>query len=757
MSETKYRSQKARGVMAHPVYGEMVPRPIVIQDLGTDSHERVEAYLALCSDRSKRAFARPAPELASHGFADSREIGSYTEFLQVWQESSAADARAEVILMPFFEATWNAVLTPTSVAIGPGHDGATAGAGSVTFGLADVDLDAFGGHTGEGEVPYIEAVANPLVIASDEDYGWKAKVMEVKYVQVRAGPPQGGFGDYIPEAVTVKSVLRAEGDALEWAAKIADLGVTGESGVVVWHPTGGRSAHYAIHCMLHKIPIVFGSVAPTVGDLLARKKEGKNVWRRSQVRRGVSAGLTHDLKSRKAQVEAVQAICFGLYQAGGLRKSKEGAFVLGFVSALMLRLGYAACIGEMRHAAQSDLTDALSRRQIFTRIFSGKWGEESTAWKNLVGTAWYAFDDMKWNTSSFGGKKWAGCTESAVALEAALKAACTGEDPKGVALVEALNVCVNMAHNGGKWLNKFAPASLYDTMGNHGNGPEPRKTMEAAMTVFRVIRKRVRGGPALVERFVQEPPIVKVDLGWEGDYTSRVVHPDAPEGSCSQCYELESACECCSECGYYGDDCECCAQCGESGGNCDCCTMCEETYGNCDCCSDCQNMADDCCCHEEDEEDVIPASLIHVPAGTCLCGCGLVTEIEWKVMSNHTLPTGTVLTPLSTVNKRIQFAKGPKGRLHFQSGLPQGYRSTDIIVCRADIPALEAWISTLALTTSLAATDRVYHIIPKTASLPYTVPPFLLPLLTGWFKTTSSLASRSQCRRRSRTTNSWGH
>ena len=87
-------------------------------------------------------FARPAPFEAKHGYIDSRIVHNRAECHALLMEVLADDPQGEVILCKFVKDThYNMVWTPTSLTIGKGHDGATAGKHAVVIPLAGAIQD----------------------------------------------------------------------------------------------------------------------------------------------------------------------------------------------------------------------------------------------------------------------------------------------------------------------------------------------------------------------------------------------------------------------------------------------------------------------------------------------------------------------------------------------------------------------------------------------------------------------------------------
>ena len=116
----KPRTQKARGIflLAGMDSGWLSQKASLITN---------ESQVGTVPWSDSAMFARPCPVRPRHGFVESRLVHNRAQLLGVWKEATQEDPEAEVILMPFLKAKGNAVVTAKMIAIGPGHDGATAG------------------------------------------------------------------------------------------------------------------------------------------------------------------------------------------------------------------------------------------------------------------------------------------------------------------------------------------------------------------------------------------------------------------------------------------------------------------------------------------------------------------------------------------------------------------------------------------------------------------------------------------------------
>ncbi len=382
----------------------------------------------------EKKFGRPCPIKPRHGFVDSIPVANKKEALALFRKAKKSDPLAEMILMPLIDAKLNAIWTPGLLAIGAGNDGATSGKGSIQISTnaklpvtssTVVDMSA----VAKGDVPYFEFV---------RDAG-------TSYcVQLRGGPMVGDLGtDYIPKKMTVKKIVKAQGDLEEWETTAKNL--KGQEGVVVWHPGGNMADHYAVHSVLNHVPISI-TVEPKVGGTLEKSKKIMSLDA-NEVLTGLSLGVEMDLPYKEAALLVLGAV--HNMTAFGPRESR----LLGVGLSLALRLGMAACFGEARHKTQK----LIDRKQVYKK-----------AWKDM-GEAVKRFNEARtkfyeggWK-SNFGGPKWAACADATAELwNLVVKFVQSKSEQDLENACMQLNTVINLAHNGGWWFNKFINARWFD-------------------------------------------------------------------------------------------------------------------------------------------------------------------------------------------------------------------------------------------------------------------------------------------------------
>lgn len=480
------RTQKVQGmiVLSKIEKGIHVPAPfMVLADPNPDIIRR-ELEKFLKSYAMGTIFVRPCPVRPRHGFVDSRALviadkaAVVVEVGKIYSEAIKADPEAELLISPAIPASHNIILTPFKMAVGYGNDGATAGKRSILVPLAGVLWREFTPKDIKAakvdmltEDPYIE-----LVVRGG---GWKAWGVSwgddpVFCTQIRAGVklPATIGADYIPEDIKVEEVIEASGDLLEWEKQVQNI----KRGTVVYHLGGTIISHYGVHCTSNKIPILTTRI-PKVGEDL-RHTTVPDAPNPEAVIKGLLIGasdridLVHaskgasDLFSLEArmtttskkgvltlscnQASVVLMVC--AHNASTM--SDDAGYWIGIAASLMMRLGMAASHGEARHRGSSI---SLERDQVYNLALN----DFMTA-RRTLGHAQWRFQNESWG-GSYGGPKWADCTESLFTLDTAIRGLLTEPTPKAVnEVVAALNHCVTRAHNGGWWLNKFVNSAAFD-------------------------------------------------------------------------------------------------------------------------------------------------------------------------------------------------------------------------------------------------------------------------------------------------------
>lgn len=470
-------TQKGKGIQVLQNAG-ILPKAMGI--VCTTLDDAILAFGAISGEK----FCRPCPITARHGFVDSRVVKDIDGLKALWAETKAADPLGELIVMPLVKATHNCVWRPGLLAIGPGHDGATAGQDSITVFLQEgyapawADLAIKAGVNPEKNAPFIEGVSHD---------GIDTVVTQIRS-GVRGAPTEP---DWVPvpmtvgEVVTIDTASKSEPDAmLEWEHKATTL-KPGHH--IVYDEGGNLGDHWAVHAQLNGIAVVT-SFKPYAGQILPKMGQDLPPLEPQAIIFGFLGGLlnpslkTDDAPTRRKRTRATVAAIMGTHH--GLRMAGDGGVHLGASVALFLRLSQAALWGEARHAysnakgfdpatlpAIKELKH-LSRQQIFSAVLDD-WTKGRKGLRDVVRCF-----HLHWG-GSFGGKAWAAIGHATVGLDTAmLDLVKIPSRLNARRVIASLTTAVNLAHNGissGCFLNKFCSGDWFDMAA----GLDPRAALMA--------------------------------------------------------------------------------------------------------------------------------------------------------------------------------------------------------------------------------------------------------------------------------------
>lgn len=404
------RSQKAIGINVmcnNSMYPFGVPQEAYL----IQSDEDIEIFKVGYSETklaSKMPFARPCPITPRHGFVDSRRIGSFESLDSIWKEARLADEQAELIIMPYIKSYFNAVITPSVIAIGRGHDGATNGNDAISLPV-------------QGEL--LTKKVKELAGIIDTEY------LEVVYgeyhratlTQYRNGPALIRAKDYIPKDFIVSQVVEVAGqDLLQWEQLINEL--LNKATTAVYHKGGVLGSHYGVHCRLNEVAYIT-SFKPEIGQRLKEVKE-TNFINYPLVQRGIAYGLSEDMDGIVSQAIATKDISeFGIRAMSGVLYTlhnynllgSDQSFLLGVSIANMIRLCTSAALGELRHF--SGLKNTLGRKLPGSReeVYN-KYLVDVRSGMSKLKIAREVFLKGGWS-GSYGGKAWGNCTVATIELK----------------------------------------------------------------------------------------------------------------------------------------------------------------------------------------------------------------------------------------------------------------------------------------------------------------------------------------------------
>jgi hypothetical protein len=410
------RTQKARGITALSRFftGDLVP-PFEVHSAQTVRPDQLLGF-----------FSRPCPMRPRHGFVDSRKVTSIEEGSELIRRTLDADPDAEIVTMPLIDATCSGIWTSGLLTVGEGHDGATAGVSAWTLPvLGNLVTENAIAEAGIENTPYVEIL-------------WPASEGAYHLVQLRDGPALPQTPDYIPEAVRVEEIIVAQGDLLDWEAKMQQA----RPGTVVYHPGGSLASHYAIHAVLNHIPLLT-SREPRVGEQL---EAAGHVSKGTPDIDALQAGFQLATRLTVTYEMAAEAMLAGCHHTSVWAGRRDG--MLGLALGFAYRLTVTAALGEMRHAPGRG--DDRGRNDIYAECWKRT---HLPSTRSEFEKALEAFHGLVWKRS-FGGVKWFEFARWAAILHNHLA------DGRGRPALHALNQLVHCVHNTGWAFNKFIPDHL---------------------------------------------------------------------------------------------------------------------------------------------------------------------------------------------------------------------------------------------------------------------------------------------------------
>jgi hypothetical protein len=352
--------------------------------------------------------------------------------------------------MPFWNAAYNIIYANGGVTIGSGHDGATNGKNALTI-PTSTDLPLFPDNKIQTdyilkaaditESPFIEAI----VPSCD---------MHIRYTQIRNGPLVRSNGnDYIPRKMTVKKVVipAPESDLLEWETLCVEYAKV--PGLVVVHRGGAISSHFGVHCVINNIPYIT-TRGVAVGDELRPTVRQTDPDYKAFFN-GFMKGLAIEINEQK-YYPLMSYILSTLHNIPFMTTNETQ--YLGAGIALLLRLGIAACYGEIRHyPGEKRRITETQRNIVYTKVFK----DLGPYLKDLV-LIYRIFKDGKW-CGVYGGSKWADCTMQTINLwNDVCRLFRWHNNARYKRLLSQFNTVINCAHNSGWWLNKYCRQEVFD-------------------------------------------------------------------------------------------------------------------------------------------------------------------------------------------------------------------------------------------------------------------------------------------------------
>jgi hypothetical protein len=409
-------------------------------------------------------FARPCPTKPQHGFVDSQVVKSTEELADLYDKAYAEDNGAEILVMPMIDAKYSAILAGQLYSIGLGNDSATSGNDAINFPISRsiYYTDTFKKMAGIDSEVYHEMVytngSKPIL------------------VQLRDGPKVlTGVMDYIPhdmgniQEIVVTNVTE---DLLTWKLKVQKL--VNQRNVVVYFKDASLVCHQAVQCIIHGIPFIT-SFEPKLGQNLVKNVDssvqGLSSLDLEQVSKGIEKafGYGYELKIQNTGEydlcdEGKKVVINALYCLHNISVlNKQQSEYVGCSLGLLTRYCLAACFGEARHHdGLKGLEKPKSRENVYFRSLLDfqKTLNDASMIKLL-------FSKGGWS-HGYGGKKWARCLQNSIKLANCLIQA--SKHKRFSALQKAFeqtNIVINIAHNNGKFLNKFVGSTAFFNAANY--------------------------------------------------------------------------------------------------------------------------------------------------------------------------------------------------------------------------------------------------------------------------------------------------
>lgn len=469
--------------------------------------------------------ARPCPVTPRHGFVESRIVKTIGDLRAVCEETTLADPRGEILLMPLVENhDYSAVLTDQGLSIGTGRDGATAGKDAQLVpcisniaqwidtilgevreyspnGYQPVTRSRYIGYTpSPARQPYLELVGGTIVQAR---YGPLPELGAIAY------HPQGesrAIFHFIwePSTTMLADFALFETTLKETIKRAKDFDGVGNRLLCLYLPHGTLSCHAAVQGICYGAAVVTGEEKPREGEYFTfpslDKQKYPLAFFHSEMQKGLSIGRATELGEHATRSHAVTWAAAVIQGMAGVPLTPQSAKFLGTAATILLRVGLMACFGEHRHFKSHDaycdaqtpigpLTPSMkspwkhkqvksSRDTYYTSTSRSSVLSEKTL-HTLLGKVLAIesdFDECQWQ-SMMGGKAWGVCTRSVRQLLAAYMRLAFRPNPPVYAneikmnghmmnelraAVAAANYLLTVSHNNGKCLTKFVTKSTLD-------------------------------------------------------------------------------------------------------------------------------------------------------------------------------------------------------------------------------------------------------------------------------------------------------
>ena len=416
-------------------------------------------------NRQAIVFARPCPSRPRHGYFESVPIPAHslTDWVNtlniIYNKIKANDPDGELLIMPFFQAEYSAVVTPYSFHVGDGNDGVTSGKSAFLqlnfphtrdttgIGMLGTFFNELPEELGIESIPYFEIL-----------YKGRCKP---ELVQVRDGiAPSLGSNYYAPEqcdlaykySYTYTKDDIENMDMLEWERMTRRWGQQNKRNKnkrwIILPKHTSMASHMGLHCMLNEIPVVFkyspeyntvmreGTVtlsnvstipatewtSVAVRSAIINAVRNNTVFTLYQEWIGQSVPRTSSYEDLTNALEGMLNVALVCAHHGVCWNGKALPFLFQWL-VMYIRISAAICYGELRHFSRTAVGEGKrtkppksSPTDYLPIVPAGRDSREATwlqglyfGWADLggaLGDMIEDFNEPSW-PSTYGGKNWA--------------------------------------------------------------------------------------------------------------------------------------------------------------------------------------------------------------------------------------------------------------------------------------------------------------------------------------------------------------
>ncbi|UOF78793.1 hypothetical protein [Caudoviricetes sp.] len=488
-------TQKAKGIIALQKCATLWCSNAALQEaLVLPQQHALLPYVFHAVANGRDYFLRPCPMVPRHGFVEStilgaevRHTGARAYMASRWQLARAHDPQAEMIVMPYVNAQYSAVVTPQGVSLGLETYGATGSLGFFlpSYGNLWRDSASLLAEAGITQTPYAELLYT--------------EHPQPQIVQLRDGPPVPTVNAYVPthmvgQVPTWAFVALPSLSLISLHETLQEMKAKSPNGVVRG-PAESMGSHIAAQVIAAGLAYIPGDHSywskATCENLLPLPQTGGDLppdalWyfggclahaesRRFPLHNVHSWGFDIRASNLIAYLHHVASTCLAiLHSATAWDLTGSQAKILASAISDFLRLYGLAIVGESRHgkvtaAAPKRMRTPPLKLPFLTKEQKGRAkyqihsvGRNLREYRHLSPTiaAWMANARF---SSAFGGALWLTATvawQDALAKYTAMQNSPTNGNYRS--LLAACHGLINLAHNNGHVFDKFVTKATMD-------------------------------------------------------------------------------------------------------------------------------------------------------------------------------------------------------------------------------------------------------------------------------------------------------